>query len=134
MPLGIRCFRYPRSVDSIFIMPSIGANFFGKARGACGNLLEKQFPLFLYALFLLSKCLSSFFTRFNRAHRCPLLFKSEIPSAFSYLSYIHMLIEKKVKSFRTFLSTSFFWPIDYFQQQLRCLGHRIFGRDDMKRT
>lgn len=60
--LGIRCFRYPRrSLGSIFIMPSIGANFFGKARGVCGNLLEKQFPLFLYALFLLSKCLSSFF-------------------------------------------------------------------------
>lgn len=48
----VRCFRYPRSLDSVFIMSSIGSNFFGKARGACGNLLEKQFPLFLYALIL----------------------------------------------------------------------------------
>jgi hypothetical protein len=50
----VSCFRYPRSLGSIFVMPSIGSNFFGKARGAWGNLLEKQFLLFLYTLFLLS--------------------------------------------------------------------------------
>lgn len=42
--------RYPRSLGSIFIMPSIGSSFFGKARGVCGNLLEKQFPLFFLHL------------------------------------------------------------------------------------
>lgn len=48
----VRCFRYPRRLGSIFIMPSIGSNFFGKGRGACGNLREKQFPLFLSTPFL----------------------------------------------------------------------------------
>lgn len=62
----VRYFRYPRSLGSIFVMPSIGSNFFGKARGVCGNLLEKQFLLFLYTLFLLSECLLLFlFKRFN---------------------------------------------------------------------
>jgi len=57
----VKYFRYPRSPGSIFIMPSIGSNFFGKARGVCGNLLEKQFPLFLHTLFFLLKCFLSFF-------------------------------------------------------------------------
>jgi len=62
----VRYFRYPRNLGSIFIMPSIGSNFFGKARDVCGNLLEKQFPLFLYTFFLFSKCLSlSLFMSFN---------------------------------------------------------------------
>lgn len=84
--LGIRHFRYPRSLGSIFIMPSIGANFFGKACGVCGNLLEKQFPLFLYALFPSSQSASHHcsFTRFNRIYHCTLTFKSETPFAFSH--------------------------------------------------
>lgn len=58
----VRYFRYPRSLGS---MPSIGSNFFGKARGVCGNLLEKQFPLFLYTLFLLSYLYSRASTKFH---------------------------------------------------------------------
>lgn len=123
VPLGIRCFRYPRSVGSIFIMPSIGANFFGKARGACGNLLEKQFPLFLYALFLLPKCLSSFFIH-------ALQFELIVARWFlsrKYLSpfhifHIHIYWEEGEIFSHTSLSDSFFRPIDYFSNNYVVLG------------
>lgn len=134
VPLGIRCFRYPRSLGSIFIMPSIGANFFGKARGVCGNLLEKQFPLFLYALFLLSKCLSLFFIHALQSsfHRCFLRVRNTL-RVFIYYTHIRLLRRRWNLFAHFFRPVSFDWSI-IIQQHLRCLGHRIFGGDDMKRT